>query len=55
VALAADPAHAGALEAQLAALQRLAEADAGANFQVAGWLRHRIAETKRALGRGEEP
>ena len=53
VALAADPAHRGALEAQLAALERLAEADAGRNFQVAGWLRHRIAETKQALGRGE--
>ena len=51
VALAADPKHAGALEAQLAALQRLAEEDAGANFQVAGWLRHRIAQTRRALGR----
>jgi alkyl sulfatase BDS1-like metallo-beta-lactamase superfamily hydrolase len=53
VALAADPTHAGALEAQLAALQRLAEQDAGTNFQVAGWLRHRIAATRGALGRGE--
>ncbi len=51
VALAADPKHAGALEARLAALQRLAEEDAGRNFQVAGWLRHRIALTKEALGR----
>ena len=53
VALAADPDHAGALEAQLAALERLAERDAGANFQISGWLRHRIAATRRALGRGE--
>jgi alkyl sulfatase BDS1-like metallo-beta-lactamase superfamily hydrolase len=51
VALAADPKHAGALEAQLAALQRLAEEDAGTNFQVAGWLRHRIEATRAALAR----
>ncbi len=49
VALAADPRHVGALEARLAALQRLAEADGGANFQVSGWLRHEIEETRAAL------
>jgi glyoxylase-like metal-dependent hydrolase (beta-lactamase superfamily II) len=49
VALAADPHHVGALEAQLAALERLAEADGGANFQVSGWLRHEIERTRSAL------
>ena len=50
VALAAEPAHRGALEARLAALRLLEAEDGGSNFQVAGWLRHRIAETRRALG-----
>ena len=49
IALAAEPGHRGALEAQLAALELLAERDAGGNFQIDGWLRHRIGVTRAAL------
>ena len=51
VALATEPGNRGALEARLAALQLLAESDAGVNFQIAGWLRHRIGATRAALDR----
>lgn len=50
VALAEDPGSRPALQAQLDALEILARRDAGANFQVAGWLRHRIGAVKARLG-----
>jgi glyoxylase-like metal-dependent hydrolase (beta-lactamase superfamily II) len=49
MALAAAPAHRGALEAQLAALVRLLEASGGANFWEVGWLRHEIQRTRALL------
>ncbi|MEE2679434.1 MAG: MBL fold metallo-hydrolase [Myxococcota bacterium] len=49
VALATEPGHRAALEARLAALELLAMRDAGGNFQIDGWLRHRIGETRSAL------
>jgi alkyl sulfatase BDS1-like metallo-beta-lactamase superfamily hydrolase len=49
VALAADPDHPGALRAQLAALERLAEERGRGNFQLEGWLRHRIGAVKARL------
>lgn len=49
VALATEPGHRPALEARLAALELLAMRDAGGNFQIDGWLRHRIGQTRSAL------
>ncbi len=49
VALVTEPNHRGALEARLAALELLAARDGGGNFQIAGWLRHRIGVTRAAL------
>ena len=49
VALAEDPRSRPALQAQLAALMLLAEREGGENFQLAGWLGHRIAEVERQL------
>lgn len=49
VALATEPGNRSALQAQLAALQLLAQRDARVNFQIAGWLRHRIDATRAAL------
>ena len=51
VALAAEPGHRGALQARLAALMALAKTEGRSNFQVAGWLRHRIAATRAELER----
>lgn len=51
VALSAEPEHQASLEAKLGALQALARADGGANFQVGGWLRNRIEATEAELGR----
>jgi len=50
VALAGEPSSRPALQAQLGALEMLARQDAGSNFQVAGWLRHRISAVKAQLG-----
>lgn len=47
-ALAADPANRQALEVRLAALRALLAENRG-NFQLAGWLRHRITQTESAL------
>ena len=49
VALAAKPGHRPTLQARLAALNALAAKEGRSNFQVAGWLRHRIRETKAEL------
>jgi len=49
IALAGDPKSRAALAVQLAALQQLAAADAGANFQISGWLRHEIAAVEARL------
>jgi alkyl sulfatase BDS1-like metallo-beta-lactamase superfamily hydrolase len=51
VALATEPGHRGALEAKLATLVALAKIEGRENFQVAGWLRYRIAETQAELSR----
>jgi len=48
VALAAQPGNRQALQVRLAALRALL-ADNRGNFQLAGWLRHRIAQTEAAL------
>ena len=49
VALAAKPGYPPALRARLAALSALAAQEGRSNFQVAGWLRHRIRETQAEL------
>jgi len=49
IALAAEPASRPALEAYLAAHERLLEERGGQNFWETGWLRHQIERTKRAL------
>ncbi len=49
VALAADPRGRAGLEARLAALEALAAEVGDRNFQEAGWLRHRIAQTRQQL------
>jgi len=51
IALAAEPRNKDALEAQLAALRQLAARDARGNFQLAGWLKHRIEGVEAKLGR----
>jgi glyoxylase-like metal-dependent hydrolase (beta-lactamase superfamily II) len=51
MALAAEPEHRAALELQLAAHERLLQRGGEENFWEAGWLRHIIEETRRALGR----
>jgi len=48
IALAAEPTNRNALEVRLAALRALLAENHG-NFQLAGWLRHRIAQTEAAL------
>jgi alkyl sulfatase BDS1-like metallo-beta-lactamase superfamily hydrolase len=54
VALSVDPEHLAALRAQLAGLEALAQQDGGKNFQVAGWLRHRVGEVKAKLQAAEK-
>jgi alkyl sulfatase BDS1-like metallo-beta-lactamase superfamily hydrolase len=49
IALAAEPASGAALEAHLAAHERLLAERGGENFWETGWLRHAIEETRRAL------
>jgi len=50
VALAAEPAHRGALEVRLGALEELQRRGGGVNHYETMWLRHRIAATQEALG-----
>jgi glyoxylase-like metal-dependent hydrolase (beta-lactamase superfamily II) len=50
MALAVDPAHRAALGAYLAAHEQLLARGGADNFWEAGWLRHQIALTRRALG-----
>jgi glyoxylase-like metal-dependent hydrolase (beta-lactamase superfamily II) len=54
VALAAEPGHRPALQARLDALVALSRQEDRSNFQLAGWLRHRIAETQAELTRAAE-
>ncbi|MFM7143961.1 MAG: hypothetical protein ACKO2K_18815, partial [Alphaproteobacteria bacterium] len=49
MAIAAEPASRPALEAYLAAHERLIEEHGGRNFWETGWLRHQVARTRRAL------
>jgi len=51
-ALAAEPGHRGALEARLAALERLLERSGDVNHYEVYWLRHRIEATQKELGIG---
>lgn len=65
MAIAAEPASRLALEAYLAAHERLLEEHGGRNFWETGWLQHQVARTRRALealgvpgdarGRGDAP
>ena len=47
--LSTEPSHRGALEAEIDAHQHLLDGDAGTNFWEAGWLRHRISESRRNI------
>jgi alkyl sulfatase BDS1-like metallo-beta-lactamase superfamily hydrolase len=49
IALAGEPGHRGALEARLAALQRLAASSR--NYMERGWLRHAVGATEARLAR----
>ncbi len=51
IALAADPKHAGARAAEIAALEKLIEMTGGRTFDELGWLESKIAEAKAAMGR----
>ena len=53
MALAAEPASRPALEAYLAAHERLLDERGGENFWETGWLRHQIERTRRALANGK--
>ncbi len=53
MALAAEPASRAALEVHLAAHERLLAERGGQNFWETGWLRHVIAQARRALGGAE--
>jgi alkyl sulfatase BDS1-like metallo-beta-lactamase superfamily hydrolase len=52
IALAARPAHAGALRVDLAAHQLLLERSGGSNLSETRWLESRIAAARAALGEG---